>query len=151
MAGPLKGPVPATPDIGYSDADWPDPLAGHPTRLRRLVDAWDAWIASMEEQKMGYYRAGGPPPGNLVMMDAINPPATDSGAPYRITPGRLDQIRRGGGYLDAPYGGRAYRRMNPGNVRALRRSMRRVQAFAKLAKKTISFTHHVRMKKHRRK
>ena len=148
MAGPLKGPVPATPDIGYSGADWPDPLAGNATRLQRL---WDAWDAMMEARKMGYYRAGGPPPGNLVMMDAINPPATDSGAPYRITPGRMEQIRRGGGYLDAPYSGGGYRRMNPGNVRALRRSMRRVQAFAKLAKKTISFTHHVRMKKHRRK
>lgn len=144
----LQGPIPATPDIGYSDADWPDPLAGDATRLQRL---WDSWEAMMEARRMGYYRAGGPPPGNLVMMDAVNPPV-DSGAPYRITPGRLEQIRRGGGYLDAPYeGGRSYRRMNPGNVRALRRSMRRVQAFAKLAKKTISFTHHVRMKKHRRK
>jgi hypothetical protein len=106
---------------------------------------WNEW-----ENTMGYYRAGGPPPGNLVMMDAINPPATDSGAPYRITPGRMDQIRRGGGYLDAPYSG-GYRRMNVGNVRALRRSMRRVQGFAKLAKKTIQFTQRVRMKKRGRK
>jgi len=45
---------------------------------------------------------------------------------------------------------RKYRRMNPGNIRALRRSMRRVQSFAKLARKTISFTQRVKMKKGRR-
>jgi hypothetical protein len=42
---------------------------------------------------------------------------------------------------------RSGRRMNPGNVKALRRSMRRVQSFAKLAKSTITFTRTVRMKK----
>lgn len=41
-------------------------------------------------------------------------------------------------------------RMNPLNPRALRRSMRRVQSFAKFAKRTIAFTHRVRMKKRRR-
>lgn len=46
---------------------------------------------------------------------------------------------------------RRYRRMNPGNVRALRRSMRRVNSFAKLARQTISFTHRVKMKKRGRK
>ncbi len=51
---------------------------------------------------------------------------------------------------DEPEGERRYRRMNVGNIRALRRSMRRVQAFAKLAHKTISFTKRVKMKKHRR-
>jgi hypothetical protein len=45
---------------------------------------------------------------------------------------------------------RTYRRTNPGNIHALRRAMRRVQSFAKLAHKTISFTHRVKMKKHRR-
>lgn len=50
----------------------------------------------------------------------------------------------------AGMGGRRYRRMNPGNVRALRRSMRRVNSFAKLARQTISFTHRVRMKKGRK-
>ena len=52
---------------------------------------------------------------------------------------------RGGG------GGRRYKRMNVGNVKALRRSMRRVEGFAKLAKSTISFTTHTRMKKRARK
>ena len=39
------------------------------------------------------------------------------------------------------------RRMNVANPRALRRSMRRVQGFEKLAKRTIQFTRRVRMKK----
>jgi len=49
------------------------------------------------------------------------------------------------------FGKKRHRRMNPLNPRALRRSMRRVQSFARFAKKTIQFTHHVKMKKHRRK
>ena len=44
-------------------------------------------------------------------------------------------------------GGRHYRRMNPGNVKALRRSMRRVESFAKLAHATINFTKTTRLKK----
>lgn len=48
-------------------------------------------------------------------------------------------------------GGRSYRRTNVGNVKALRRAMRRVQGFAKLANSTMSFTRTHRMKKRRRK
>lgn len=43
-----------------------------------------------------------------------------------------------------------HRHMNVCNPRALRRSMRRVQGFARFAKKTISFTKQVKMKKRRR-
>lgn len=62
----------------------------------------------------------------------------------------------GGGGAAAPaataYGGRRrYRRMNPLNARALRRSMRRVHAFAKFARHTMTFTQHHRMKRTRRK
>jgi len=39
------------------------------------------------------------------------------------------------------------RRMNIANPRALRRAMRRVQGFEKLAKRTISFTRRVKIKK----
>jgi len=39
------------------------------------------------------------------------------------------------------------RRMNIANPRALRRAMRRVQGFEKLAKRTISFTRRTKMKK----
>jgi len=42
------------------------------------------------------------------------------------------------------------RRMNVANPAALRRSMRRVQGFEKLAKRTISFTKRVRMKPQRK-
>ncbi len=42
------------------------------------------------------------------------------------------------------------RRMNVLNPHALRRSMRRVQGFAKFARKTITFTRKVKMKKRRR-
>jgi len=41
-------------------------------------------------------------------------------------------------------------RMRVTNVRALRRAMRRVTGFAKIARQTISFTHRVKMKHHRR-
>lgn len=47
-------------------------------------------------------------------------------------------------------GRRRYRRMNVTNVRALRRGMRRVQGFAKLARQTIGFTQRVKMKRRRR-
>ena len=39
------------------------------------------------------------------------------------------------------------RRMNIANPRALRKAMRRVQGFEKMAKRTISFTRRVKMKK----
>jgi len=41
------------------------------------------------------------------------------------------------------------RRMNVANPRALRKAMRRVQGFEKLAKRTIQFTRRVKMKKTR--
>lgn len=62
-------------------------------------------------------------------------------------------IEKGGelvDYLTLRSSGRRRRRMNVLNPRALRRSMRRVQGFAKFASKTISFTKRVRMKKRRR-
>jgi hypothetical protein len=43
-----------------------------------------------------------------------------------------------------------YRRMNVLNARALRRSMRRVQGFAKFARKTMTFTTRHKLKKRRR-
>ncbi len=45
---------------------------------------------------------------------------------------------------------RRYRRMNVLNPRALRRSMRRVQGFARFARKTMAFTKTHRLKRHRR-
>jgi len=56
-----------------------------------------------------------------------------------------------GYHLDKLTGTRCVRnrRMNVANPRALRRSMRRVQGFEKLARRTISFTRRVKMKKRR--
>jgi hypothetical protein len=38
-------------------------------------------------------------------------------------------------------GGKAHRHMNPGNFKALRRSLRRLKAFEHAAKRVYSFTH----------
>lgn len=48
------------------------------------------------------------------------------------------------------YPRRRYRRMNPLNVRALRRGMRRVKGFAKIAHSVMSFTKTHKLKHHRR-
>ena len=104
-------------------------------------------------------------PGGTSLSGAIVP-YKDPRAPggqYRLPP----YTARGAGVL--PYGGAGVaappsgyhyakdgsgrivrnRRMNVANPRALRRSMRRVQGFEKLAKRTIQFTRRVKMKKRR--
>lgn len=93
------------------------------------------------------------PQGFFPGMDTMGKRATLGG---RVAPGA------GFGAPGAPYGGapRGFhlakdgsgryvrnRRMNIANPRALRRAMRRVQGFEKLAKRTISFTRRTRMKK----
>jgi len=76
--------------------------------------------------------------------------------PYTATgPGVLPGGGRGGQMIPSGYhfakdgSGRLVRnrRMNVANPRALRKAMRRVQGFEKLAKRTIQFTRRVRMKK----
>ena len=77
------------------------------------------------------------------------PPFTAAG------PGVLPAGGRGGAIVPSGYhfakdgSGRLVRnrRMNVANPRALRRSMRRVQGFEKLARRTITFTRRTRMKK----
>lgn len=86
--------------------------------------------------------------GGLVPGQGRLPPFTATG------PGVLPGGGRGGagcpsGYHFAKDGsGRLVRnrRMNIANPRALRRAMRRVQGFEKLARRTISFTRRVKMK-----
>jgi len=85
----------------------------------------------------------------LVPGQGRLPPFTATGA------GVLPAGGRGGGMVPSGYhyakdGSLRIvrnRRMNIANPRALRRAMRRVQGFEKLAKRTISFTRRVRMKK----
>lgn len=89
--------------------------------------------------------------GTMIPGQGRLPPFTATG------PGVLPAGGRGGtmcpsGYHFAKDGsGRLVRnrRMNVANPRALRRSMRRVQGFEKLARRTITFTRRVKMKKGR--
>lgn len=96
---------------------------------------------------MSYYQAGGALDDFLKAGGlAENPAASGYPAATRTSSsGKVTSIAKA---LGIPH--RRHHRMNPGNVRALRRAMRRVQSFAKLAKHTIGFTHRVHMKKHRR-
>lgn len=88
-------------------------------------------------------------PRGLVPGQGRLPPFTATG------PGVLPAGGRGGPMVPSGYhfakdgSGRLVRnrRMNVANPRALRRSMRRVQGFEKLARRTITFTKRVRMKK----
>ena len=104
-------------------------------------------------------------PGGTRVSTAFTP-YTDprpAGGQYRLPP----YTARGAGVL--PYGGAGVasppsgyhyakdgsgrivrnRRMNIANPRALRRAMRRVQGFEKLAKRTIVFTRRTKLKKRR--
>ena len=88
-------------------------------------------------------------PGVMVPGRGRLPPFTAQG------PGVLPGGGRGGTMMPSGYhfakdgSGRLVRnrRMNVANPRALRRSMRRVQGFEKLARRTITFTRRVKMKK----
>ena len=77
------------------------------------------------------------PGGTTVSVAGVLP----AGAPAGVTPA--------GYHLDKKTRTRwvRNRRMNVANPRALRKAMRRVQGFEKLAKRTISFTRRVKMKK----
>jgi len=77
------------------------------------------------------------------------PPYTATGPGVLPMGGRTGQMMPQGYHLDKRTRTRLVRnrRMNIANPRALRRAMRRVQGFEKLAKRTISFTRRVKMKK----
>jgi len=79
------------------------------------------------------------------------PPFTATGPGVLPGGGRTGTMAPAGYHLDKLTGTRwvRNRRMNVANPRALRRSMRRVQGFEKLARRTISFTRRVKMKKRR--
>lgn len=106
---------------------------------------------------MGYYRAGDSMQLVSSHIPGLGLPASSSSAAKSSVPMYLSPDAPAYGQAAADFysgfGGApgwdrpSYRRMNVGNVRALRRSMRRVQAFAKLARRTIQFTQRVKMKK----
>ena len=95
-------------------------------------------------------------PGGTTVGGQFLVPGQGRLPPFTATgPGVLPGGGRGGGMIPSGYhyakdGSMRIvrnRRMNIANPRALRRAMRRVQGFEKLAKRTISFTRRVRMKK----
>lgn len=100
---------------------------------------------------------GGFPTGGAGLFDILAPKAElerlDRALPGAV-PGALTTPGRSvlPGYTVGRDGSirRKGRRMNMLNPKALRRGMRRVQGFARFAKKTISFTQRVKMKKRRR-
>jgi len=77
------------------------------------------------------------------------PPFTAAGPGVLPGGGITGQGCPSGYHLDKKTGTRCVRnrRMNIANPRALRRSMRRVQGFEKLARRTITFTRRVKMRK----
>ena len=77
------------------------------------------------------------------------PPFTATGAGVIAGGGRGGAMVPSGYHFAKDGSGRIVRnrRMNVANPRALRRSMRRVQGFEKLARRTITFTRRVKMKK----
>jgi len=95
-------------------------------------------------------------PGGASLSGGVMIPGRGRLPPFTATgPGVLPAGGRGGTMVPSGYhfakdgSGRLVRnrRMNVANPRALRRSMRRVQGFEKLARRTITFTRRTRMKK----
>jgi len=90
-------------------------------------------------------------PGQGVMVPGAGrlPPFTATGPGVLPAGGRGGQMVPSGYHFAKDGSGKLVRnrRMNVANPRALRRSMRRVQGFEKLARRTITFTRRVKMKK----
>lgn len=100
-------------------------------------------------------------PGGMAVSAGYQPtmiPGRGRLPPFTATgPGVIPGGGRGGAVVPSGYhfakdgSGKLVRnrRMNVANPRALRRSMRRVQGFEKLARRTITFTRRTKMKKRR--
>ena len=97
----------------------------------------------------GVQVAGQYTPGAMVPGAGRLPPYTAAGPGVLPAGGRGGQMVPSGYHFAKDGSGRLVRnrRMNVANPRALRRSMRRVQGFEKLARRTITFTRRTRMKK----
>lgn len=90
-----------------------------------------------------------PPPGSIGGAVSFPGGTTVSVAGVLPTHAAIGAHAPSGYHLDKATRSRwvRNRRMNIANPRALRKAMRRVQGFEKLAKRTISFTRRVKMKK----
>lgn len=92
-----------------------------------------------------------PPPGSIGGAVSFPGGTTVSVAGVLPSMAAAGAVRPSGYHLDKATHTRwvRNRRMNIANPRALRKAMRRVQGFEKLAKRTIQFTRRVKMKKGR--
>jgi len=90
-----------------------------------------------------------PPPGSVGGAISFPGGTTVSVAGVLPSHAAMGAHAPSGYHLDKATGTRwvRNRRMNIANPRALRKAMRRVQGFEKLAKRTITFTKRVRIKK----
>ena len=90
-----------------------------------------------------------PPPGSIGGAVSFPGGTTVSVAGVARLPGGVAGACPSGYHMAKDGSGRwvRNRRMNVANPRALRKAMRRVQGFEKLAKRTITFTRRVKMKK----
>jgi hypothetical protein len=160
----FSSPVP----IGYSETQYRDLLA---SKLPNF--SWGGIIGSViegaTELLLGHAMGHAAPPGPLIQnptpfptVPAVIPPPPgtsvsfpNTGMPTEVFgPANYPHVpNRGGRWAYNKYGQLVWiknRRMNVLNPRALKRSMRRVEGFAKFAKRTISFTKKVKMKKRRK-
>lgn len=142
LGGVLGGPVGAA--LGGALGSKPSP----PTQFPMVPQAGGGFpIAGQVTFPGGISIAG----GAMVPGRGRLPPFTAQGAGVLPVGGRGGQMVPSGYHFAKDGSGRLVRnrRMNVANPRALRRSMRRVQGFEKLAKRTIQFTRRVKMKKRR--
>ncbi len=161
-----------TGGYGRPKGDWGDIWAGvKQVGGQLLTGAIGGWLGQAGMQEAAppirrptpmqvpptYGYEGGPvsfPGGGFVGPGTITPGQGRLPPFTAVGPGVLPGGGRGGacapsGYHFAKDGsGRLVRnrRMNIANPRALRRAMRRVQGFEKLARRTITFTRRVKMK-----
>jgi hypothetical protein len=128
----------------------PDPIGGQASNFMNLLAAYGRMTrapvdATARRNEMGYYRAGdewSPPswPGSSSSSDPMS-----LYTPGATTPARSDWKDPGGDPFH-----RKRPRMHVTNTKALRRAMRRVTGFAKVARKVMTFTSHHKLKRSRR-
>lgn len=128
LGGALTGPKPAPP------MQFPVPTAGGGFPI----------VGQVTMPGGASFSAGVMVPGRGRL-----PPFTARGPGVIPGGGRGGQMIPSGYHFAKDGSGRLVRnrRMNVANPRALRRSMRRVQGFEKLARRTITFTRRVKMRK----
>ena len=159
---PVPLGTPGLPPLGpYAQLDegapFYDPLDSHLGRgltlmqsFRRMMDARAAapnlTTTTKRSDDMGYYRAGG---DGLVLPDFTGG-ASSNVVPYRAASSAVDTSSWSGTSTMQGVHERRRPRMHVTNVRALRRAMRRVTGFARVARKVMTFTSHHKLKGRRK-